>query len=85
MADKRRLYGDCVIAKTVSRSVAAKACKTSEAVLDAQTSFVTSEARGQEASSERESLDDNDDDVERNADLYIVHFLIIKSLSVIFQ
>ena len=41
----------------------------SEAVLDAQASFVTSEARGQEASSERESLDA--DDVERNADLYI--------------
>ena len=57
----------------------------SEAVLEAQASFVTSEARGQEASSERESLDDNDDDVERNADLYIVHFLIIKSLSVNFQ
>ena len=40
----------------------------SEAVLDAQASFVTSEARGQEASSEYESLDD--DDVERNANLY---------------
>jgi len=43
--------------------------KTSEAVLDAQASFVTSEARGQEASSEYESFDD--DDVERNADVYI--------------
>ena len=32
-------------------------------------SFVTTEATGQEASSERNSLDD--DDVERNADLYI--------------
>ena len=62
-----------VIAKTASRNIAAKAGKMSEAVLDAQASFVTSEARGQEASSERESVDDNDDDVERNADLYIVH------------
>ena len=34
-------------------------------------SFVTTEATGQEASSERNSLDD--DDVERNADLYIVN------------
>ena len=59
-----------VIAKTASRNIAAKAGKMSEAVLDAQASFVTSEARGQEASSERESLDD--DDVDRsNADLYI--------------
>ena len=41
----------------------------SEAVLDAQASFLTTDATGQEASSERESLDD--DDVERNADLYI--------------
>ena len=37
--------------------------------MDAQASFVKTEAIGQEASSERESLDD--DDVERNADLYI--------------
>ena len=55
-----------VIAKTASRNIATKASKMSEAVLDAQASFVTSEATGQEASSERESLDD--DDVERNAD-----------------
>ena len=41
----------------------------SQAVLEPQTSFVMPEARGQEASSERDSLDD--DDVERNADLYI--------------
>ena len=39
----------------------------SQAILEAQTSFVTPEARGQEASSERRSRDD--DDVERNADL----------------
>ena len=49
--------------------VIAKTGKMSEAVLDAQASFVTPETRGQEASSEHESLDD--DDVERNADLYI--------------
>ena len=54
-----------VIAKTASRNIAAKAGKMSEAILDAQASFVTSSATGQEASSERESLDD--DDVERNA------------------
>ena len=40
-----------------------------QAALEAQTSFVTPEARGQEASSERDSLDN--DDVERNADFYI--------------
>ena len=46
--------------------------KMIEAVLDVQASFVTSEATGQEALSDtvRESLDD--DDVERNADLYLV-------------
>ena len=56
-----------VIANTASRNIAAKVGKMSVAVLDAQASFVTSEqATGQEASSERESLDD--DDVERNAD-----------------
>ena len=53
-----------VIAKTASRnSIAAKAGDMSEAVLDAQASFITSDATGQEASSERDSLDD--DDVER--------------------
>ena len=41
----------------------------SQAVLEAQASFVTQEATDQEASSERNSLDD--DDVERNADLYV--------------
>ena len=46
----------------------------SQAVLEPQTSFVMPEARGQEASSERDSLDD--DDVERNADLYFYTFLI---------
>ena len=40
----------------------------SQVILKAQTSFVTPEARGQEASSERHSLDD--DNIERNADLY---------------
>ena len=54
---------------TASRNIAFKANMMSQAVLEAQTSFVTPEARGQEASSERDSLDD--DDVERNADLYI--------------
>ena len=58
-----------VIAKTASRNIAFKANMMSQAVSEAQTSFVTPEARGQEASSERDSLDD--DDVERNADLYI--------------
>ena len=58
-----------VIAKTVSRSVAFKADMTSQAALEAQASFVMPEARGQEASSERRSRDD--DDVERNADLHI--------------
>ena len=51
-----------VIAKTAGRNIVAKAGKMSEAVLDAQ-------ATGQEASSERELLDD--DEVEGNADLYI--------------
>ena len=41
----------------------------SKAVLDAQSSFVTPEATGQEASSDLQSP--GDDDVERNADLYI--------------
>ena len=41
----------------------------SQAVLEAQASFVTPEATDQEASSERCSLDDGD--VERNADLYV--------------
>ena len=41
----------------------------SQVILKAQTSFVTPEGRGQEASSERHSRDDYD--VERNPDLYI--------------
>ena len=60
-----------VIAKTASRNIAFKANMMSQAVLEAQTSFVTPEARGQEASSERDLLDD--DDVERNADLYLLY------------
>ena len=61
-----------VIAKTASRIVAFKADMMSQAVLEAQASFVTPEATDQEASSERHSL--NDDDVERNADLYLYVF-----------
>ena len=40
----------------------------SQAVFEAQANFVTQEAMAQEASSERNSLDD--DGVERNADFY---------------
>ena len=58
-----------VIAKTASRNIAFKADMMSQAVLEAQTSFVMPEARGQEAPSERHSRDD--DDVERNTDFYI--------------
>ena len=61
------------------RNVAFKADMMSQAVLEVQTSFVTPEARGQEASSERDSLDD--DNVERNT----YTFLIMKSLSVNFS
>ena len=50
----------------------------SEAVLDAQASFVTTGATGQEASSERESL--NDDDVERNTKLYIFNYEVGSAL-----
>ena len=69
-----------VIAKTASRNIAFKASMMSQAVLEAQASFVTPEARGQEASSGRDSLDD--DDVERNADLCV---FIHKSLNVNFS
>jgi len=69
-----------IIAKTASRNIAFKASMMSQAVLEAQASFVTPEARGQEASSGRDSLDD--DDVERNADLCV---FIHKSLSVNFS
>ena len=65
------------ITKTASRNIAAKAGKTSEAVLDAQARFVTHEAREQEASSEHESLDDND--VEYNIDLYIFNHEVAQS------
>ena len=56
---------------TASRNVAFKADMMSQAVLvlEAQASFVTPEATDQDASSERHSR--YDDDVERNADLYI--------------
>ena len=57
------------IAKATSRNVAFKTDVMSQAVLEAQASFVTPEATDQEASSERRSRDD--DDVERNADLHI--------------
>ena len=63
-----------VTAKTASRNIIAKAGKMSKVVLNAQASFVKTEATGQEASSERELFDD--DNVERNADLFM------KSLSV---
>ena len=57
-----------------SRNIAFKVGMMSQAILEAQASFATPEARGQEASSKRDSLDD--DDVERNADLLIliIHF-----------
>ena len=58
-----------VVAKTASRNIAFKTDVMSQAVLEAQASFVTQEAMAQEASSERNSLDD--DDVERNADLNV--------------
>jgi len=58
-----------VIAKTASRNVAFKTNVMSQAVLEAQSSFVTPESMDQEASSQRCSL--NDDDVVRNADLYV--------------
>ena len=59
-----------VIAKTASRNIAFKAGTMSKAILDAQSSFVTPEATGQEASSDLQSP--GDDEVERNADLYIL-------------
>ena len=46
-----------VIAKTASRNVAFKTNVMSQAVLEAQASFVTPEATDQEGSSERYSLD----------------------------
>ncbi len=58
-----------VIAKTASRNVAFKTNVMSQAVLEAQASFVTPETTDQEASAERCSLDDGD--VVCNADLYV--------------
>ena len=58
-----------VIAKTASRNVAFKTNVMSQAVLEAQSSFVTSEATDQDASSQRCSL--NDGDVVCNADLHV--------------
>ena len=58
-----------VIAKTASRNAAFKTDVMSQAVLEAQASFVTPQATDQEASSGRCSLDDGD--VESNADLYV--------------
>ena len=49
----------------------------SQVVLDAQASFVTPEARSQEASSELESP--GYDDVERNADLYTFNHEVAQS------
>ena len=58
-----------VIAKTASRNVAFKANVMSQAVLEAQSTFVMSEATDQDASSLRRSL--NDRDVVCNADLCV--------------
>ena len=60
-----------VIDKKGSRNVAAKAGKMSEAVLDSQANFVivTPEVKGQDFSSEHESLDD--EDVESNTGLVL--------------
>ena len=66
-----------VIAKTSSRNIAFKAGMMSQVVLDAQASFVTPEARSQEASSELESP--GYDDVERNADLYTFNHEVAQS------
>ena len=63
-----------VIAKTASRNVAFKTDVMSQAVLEAQASFVIPEVTDQEASSERCSLDDGD--VECNADLYLASSII---------
>ena len=58
-----------VIAKTASRNVAFKTNVMSQAVLEAQSSFVISEATDQDDSSQRCSL--NDGDVVCNADLHV--------------
>ena len=60
-----------VIAKTVNRNIAFKAAGAmSKAVLDAQSSCVTPEVTGLEASSDLQLP--GDDDVERNADLLYI-------------
>ena len=64
-----------VIAKTASRNVAFKTNVMSQAVLEAQSSFVTPETMDQEASSQRCSL--NDGDVVRNADLYVFNHEVV--------
>ena len=64
-----------VIAKTASRNVAFKTNVMSQAVLEAQSSFVTSEATDQDASSQRCSLNDGDGDVVCNADLYLYTYI----------
>ena len=66
-----------VIDKKANMNVAAKEGKMSQAVLDTQTNFVTPEVRGQDVLLEHESLDD--DDVERNADLYIFDHEVAQS------
>ena len=63
------LWSSLKATKTVSRNVAFKTDVMSQAVFEAQASFVTPQATDEEASSERCSLDDGD--VERNADLYV--------------
>ena len=60
-----------VIAKTASRNVAFKTDVMSQAVLEAQASFVTQQATDQEASSESERCSLDDGDIERNSDLYV--------------
>ena len=55
-----------------SRNVAFKTKVMSQAVLEAQASFVTPETTDQEASAEQCSLDDGD--VVCNADLYVFNF-----------
>ena len=49
----------------------------SEAVFDTQVNFVTPEVVRQDVSSEHESFGDND--VERNADLYIFNYEVVQS------
>ena len=64
------------IANAASRNIAAKLPKRVRWDSQAQASVATPEARGQEASSEYESFDD--DDVERNADMYIFNYEVAR-------